>query len=507
MSVADDHLRRSLRRALTHLEVWSRAVLGRPLRPYQAEPAGAILRSIAERRGDTITVMMSRQAGKNELSAHLESFLLANHQNRPETLVKAAPTFKPQTINSMLRLQAMLDNPLTVGRWASEHGYIVKLGRARILFFSAEPGASVVGATASLLLEVDEAQDVAIAKHDKDFAPMAASANATRVYWGTAWDETTLLQRQINANLDAEKRDGIRRHFAYPWYVIAESNPAYGRYVEAERARLGADHPLFKTQYALETIAGETGFFNPAQRAQLAGSHPRRESPSPDATYVAGLDVAGGSEADTADLAAERPDTGIDSTVLLLGRLDWRDVGDVVREPVVLVEQVYAWRGHNLRTQYETLLDLLRNVWRVQKLVVDATGLGRALADFLAGAFPPDLVEPFVFTSQSKSNLGYDLLAATSAGRVKWYAHNDQDAEGAEFFRQVREARYSVRGPRGHTRAIAWGVPESRGHDDYLSAIGLLVAASKAAPPPAAATIIPARDPYSDRRLYGGGYS
>jgi hypothetical protein len=31
-----------------------------------------------------------------------------------------------------------------------------------------------VGATASLLLEVDEAQDVEIGKYDKEIAPMAA---------------------------------------------------------------------------------------------------------------------------------------------------------------------------------------------------------------------------------------------------------------------------------------------------------------------------------------------
>src|SRR5439155_13326625 len=210
------------------------------------EPAAAILRSIAHGRGDAITVRRSRQAGKNELSAHVESFLLANRQRRMETLVKAAPTFKPQTINSILRLTTLLDNPLTAGRWVREHGYIVRLNRARAFFFSAEPDANVVGATATLALEIDEAQDVDAAKHDKDFTPMAASTNATRIYYGTAWDDGTLLQRQIDANEEATKRDGVRRHFAYPWDVVAEHNSAYGAFVQSERDRLGAEHPLFR---------------------------------------------------------------------------------------------------------------------------------------------------------------------------------------------------------------------------------------------------------------------
>ena len=490
----------ALRSALGHLTVWSRSILARPLRPYQLEPAAAILRSISQSRGDAITVMMSRQAGKNELSAHLESFLLANRQRRLDTLVKAAPTFKPQTINSILRLTALLDNPITAGRWSREHGYIVRLGRARAFFFSAEPGANVVGATATLALEIDEAQDVSPAKHDKDFAPMAASTNATRIYYGTAWDDATLLQRQIDANEEAANRDGVRRHFAYPWDVVAEHNPAYGAFVQSERDRLGADHPLFRTQYLLRTISGEAGFLPPPLQAQLRGHHQRRHSAAPDATYLAALDIAGGAEDETEESGDGDGGRGTrrrpDSTVLLIARVDWQSVGPEAREPVLAIEGVHWWTGVNHRTQYETLVDLLRNVWGVRRVAVDSTGLGAPIADFLTAAFGPDLVEPVTFTTATKSDLAYNLLATISGGRLKWYAANEEDLEAREFWEEVRACRYEVR----PNRMMKFFVPEGRGHDDFITALALLASTARTAPLPPASTVIRAVDLYGDGR-------
>ncbi|HVA86712.1 MAG TPA: hypothetical protein VNF73_10410, partial [Candidatus Saccharimonadales bacterium] len=300
--------------------------------------------------------------------------------------------------------------------------------------------------------------------------------------------------------------DGIRRHFAYPWDRVAEFNPAYGQYVEAERARLGVDHPLFRTQYELKVITGETGFFSPAHRAQLAGDQPRRAGPDESATYVAAIDVAGGAEDAGEAVATGARERRQDSTVLLIGRLEWRAVDDRSdpetgsgREPIVAVEEVYWWTGVDLRTQYRQVVDLCRNVWHVQRLAVDATGLGRALADFLVAAFPPGTVVPVVFTAASKSELGYSLLAAVAGGRIKWYAHADDDVEAGEFWQEVRECRYEVR----PNRLMRWSVPESRGHDDFLAALALLPVAASDAPPPAAATLIAARDPYAAAGRYG----
>ncbi len=51
--------------------------------------------------------------------------------------------------------------------WRKESGYIYRINNAQIFFLSGGP-------TANLLLSCDEAQDVQMAKWNKDFAPMAA---------------------------------------------------------------------------------------------------------------------------------------------------------------------------------------------------------------------------------------------------------------------------------------------------------------------------------------------
>src|SRR3990167_7060853 len=111
--------------------------------------------------GNTFTVLMSRQAGKNELSAWIEKVLLvANMANRAAVGVKTAPTLTPQLRNSIRRLRAHLDAAGFRNAYALEEGHLLTLGAAAWNFLSASPGASVLGATAGLLLEADEAQDI-----------------------------------------------------------------------------------------------------------------------------------------------------------------------------------------------------------------------------------------------------------------------------------------------------------------------------------------------------------
>ena len=99
------------------------------LRPYQAEPARAIVESVRLGLGLTFLVEMGRQMGKNELSAWVEAVLLARSMVAGGSGVKAAPTFKPQVLYSIDRLTGALERS-GLSEWArGGGGHVGPLGR------------------------------------------------------------------------------------------------------------------------------------------------------------------------------------------------------------------------------------------------------------------------------------------------------------------------------------------------------------------------------------------
>src|SRR5260370_19429096 len=157
------------------------------------------------------------------------------------------------------------------------------------MFYSAGQESNVVGATADILLEIDEAQDVTPEKSDRDFRPMVATSNAPTILYGTAWSDTTLLAHQRAANLEQQQQSGLRTHFEFDWRVLAAINPQYRAFVEQEIARLGKDHPAIQTQYLLRPISGAGYLLNNLHHVLLQGAHPWEKTPTSDCWYNAGM--------------------------------------------------------------------------------------------------------------------------------------------------------------------------------------------------------------------------
>lgn len=466
---------------------------GVTLRSYQKEVAQAIVRSVIEKRGLSFVVVFPRQSGKNELQAQIEAYLLALYSNRGAEIVKVSPTWKPQSQIAMRRLERVLRrHTLTSKFWKKELGYIYRVKDASIVFLSAAPTANIVGATASTLLECDEAQDVGVDKWDKEIKPMAASTNATRVFWGTAWTSATLLGREKRLAREAEARDGIRRVWVLNADQVGKEVRAYRRFVAGEVARLGRQHPMIRTQFYSEELEGEGGMFPERRLALMRGEHPAQEHPLAGRLYAFLLDVAGEDEALSGRASWKSGQAALpgmdamlanprrDATALTVVEVDLGSLQDSgIAAPIYRAVGRRQWLG-TAHTRLYAQLRSLGQSWRPRYWVVDATGVGAGLASFLEKAFAGRVLA-VTFNRPVKSRLGWDFLAVVETGR--WLEHAAAGGEAgalqAEFWRQLSYCEMDVLP--GPEHAMRWGVPDGRQdaegaavHDDLVLSAALV---------------------------------
>ncbi len=483
---------------------------GLRLRRYQEAVARAIVHSVLHNKGLSFVVVFPRQSGKNELQAQIQAYLLTLLSAERHEIVQISPTWKPQTENAMRRLEEVLSGNLVVkDRWSKHYGHIYQVGKARVVFLSGSPTANIVGATASTLLSVDEAQDIRIDKYDKEIAPMAASTNATRVFWGTAWTSRTLLARELRAAKAAQEKDGVRRVFRLDANQVLKEVPAYGRHLDEQIARLGRGHPLIRTQYYCEEIDAEGGLFTPERQMLMRGVHPPVFEPLRGDTYVMLVDVAGADEGQGDLETATLRNPGRDATALTIVAVEAGHAGGVRHSgPIYRVVHRRLWVGVSHTTLYGKLR-ALAETWGVKRLVVDVTGIGAGLAAFLDKALP-GRVTPFIFSAKTKSRLGWGFLTVIDSGRFRDYATPDGDGcrqskLSLAFFREAAFCQYHVQ--HGPEKLIRWGVPDGTRdpasgelvHDDLLVSASLCALLDEENwTPHLPGLIIPGRDPMQE---------
>jgi hypothetical protein len=158
--------------------------------------------------------------------------------------------------------------------------------------------------------------------------------------------------------------------------------------------------------------------------------------------------------------------------VVTIGELDYSGCDELLKEPMIRVVEQYWWTGKRHTELYPRLVDILKRVWGCRRVVVDATGLGQPVSSFLRQTLGARVV-PFTFTAQSKSALGFRLLAAVNSGRLKMYAA-DGSAEYREFWQEIAQAESHYR----PNQTMSFSVAPARGHDDFIMSLALLVEAA-----------------------------
>lgn len=425
------------------------ARLGRPLGAHemlaslpipQVQIIRRIERAISARAGEVIVVRSARQTGKNECEAMLEARFLSLWGSIPgSTWVRTAPTFRPQIATSILRLDRTLKrDPLTNGAVRPRLGYIREHVNAQVHFLSGGATANVLGATASCALSVDEAHKIDRGKFEEELSPFTAFTNAPVILWGVAAAGMDLLYEY------REAAHGTDRVLEFPASVWAEHWPAYAAHYQEKRRKLGADHPVVRTQYDLVDVAAVGAYLSDAQRASLfEGDHPRLEAPRDGAglRYVMVVDIGGESEmdAESRDLRVEEP--ARDYTIAWIVELDSHapQCGEYPLARIV----AGRWRVGAAHEKERAELEAYARHWRIAGGVVDARGVGEAVASALHRRSPS--IVSYKASAQDVSSDCYDLLARINAGAVRfWRADPAADQLLREIQSETRHCRYEI---------------------------------------------------------------
>lgn len=472
------------KRLLADPELFSKLVLRKPLRAYQMEPAREILSSILHAEGREFVIIFPRQAGKDELIAQLQTYLLNLFQRQEAGIVHVYPTIQQIPIGTA-RLEARLRNDWNDGKfWSKGKPDRRGLGRAQVTFFSGHPDSKSEGATANLLLIINEAQDQLEYIVDRRFVMMTASTNATRLYVGTVRTTSDLLWRKKLALERLQLADGKRRVFVIGPEAVGAENPNYQSFVEAQVAEKGRNHPAIITELFLEPLDASGSLFDDRRRSLMLGKHRRERTPAGSAVYAALVDVGGQDEQATeayATLANPKRDYTVCTIVQIIHRH-----GD---RPAYQVVDVWTDQGSKHfedkpgRPSLAQRLNAYLDHWTVAHTVCDASGVGAGLANWLE-ARRPNRVTPFNFAKPgSKAKLGSDFLALIETGRFRYYG-DEQDPDAETFFLQAKRCTYHIPEGGAIESHMQWSVPASATypapdgsnlpvHDDHLLSAAL----------------------------------
>jgi hypothetical protein len=130
MTMSTDSLLSSF---LSGMPAFTRQASGIQLRPYQVAPINRLKDSILNHYGDTLIIVFPRQSGKDEFLIHLMAYLLNFYAEFPLSMVVVNPTYKPQTVNAILRFDQVLSrNPVTSRRWKKHGDFMRLLDQSRI---------------------------------------------------------------------------------------------------------------------------------------------------------------------------------------------------------------------------------------------------------------------------------------------------------------------------------------------------------------------------------------
>lgn len=342
--------------------------------------------------------------------------------------------------------------------------YLQNLGvSAKIDCRTASDNSNVEGNSCMLMI-CDEAQDIGTFKYEKSLSPMCSHYNGTRVLIGTPTTQKGFFYDRIEFNKKQAEETGSRDHFEYDFRIGCKYNPQYEKYVTKEMKKNGYESDTFRMAYRLHWIF-ERGMFvtDEFKKPPYALENEERQYTCSQDVIV-GIDV--GKKQDSTVVTIGVPDY---SKPVIVEKSDKPDVPDFVMYDVKIINWLELL-GDNYNEQYVKILEFLGN-YKVRACVIDSTGVGTALYDWLNAAvsFP---VVPYTFTVKSKSDLAKNLDSYIK-NKCIHYVAGEQTANSKEFEHFIEQFLGAEKNFRGQDMMVAH--PEVRNaHDDFLYSAALM---------------------------------
>ena len=240
--------------------------------------------------------------------------------------------------------------------------------------------------------------------------------------------------------------------------------------------------------------------FTPERLELIRGTHLPLAGPEPGRRYVFLIDIAGSDEL----TSRTRQDFGFsdrrDATVLTICDVSLPDEGSEREQGPVWKVTGRRYYRNVPAVQLEQMVSREIEYWDPVRVILDHTGLGCMLSEYLDRRFP-HICNAYDISTAAKSRMAWGFLAMVNTGRWQEYAMDELDTgtesafdpkrDAAEviddpallqrmFFRELRACRME---PGANAGSVRWGVPDGTRdpaagrliHDDLVMSAALSV--------------------------------
>jgi hypothetical protein len=317
---------------------------------------------------------------------------------------------------------------------------------------TANPRAKIEGSTYHIIV-IDEAQEADELVVRKSVHPMLAANAGTMVKIGTPGYTKGDFYKAINLN-KRRQRGKRSNHFEYDHKVVSKYNPAYRKFIEKEKIRLGEDSEEFQMSYALKWMLERGMLITEDDLDMLADRSMGLVKAWHRTPVVVGID----------------PARVKDSTVVTVCWVDW-DYPDPAgyRE-----HRILNWMEiHNTawEEQYFQIMEFL-DPYDIAFVGVDAQGMGSAVADRLQRLLGSRCeVTAYSSDAKNQSDRWKHLIQLIQRRMLIYPGHSKarRTRVWRNFRQQMSDAEKVMKGQ----YLLVEAPNEREAHDDYVDSLAL----------------------------------